>query len=238
VYGYSTIYFFCAIIGVFTLIHIFARYTTPKTRTSGLLRKPIALFRYVAYKGYRIPALRYYSPGLGVLLLILAGIIYFSCLTFVPQPYYWPNTKKPMKSFGNSPPLATRTGWMALAVMPFTLAFGTKANFITTLTGVPHERLQVFHQWSAYLMFALALVHTFPFIVFHIWKGDMVKQWKSMVVYWTGVVAIIAQAWLTFMSFGRIRARFYEFFKATHIFASLVFLVFFFLHCDFRLSSW
>jgi ferric-chelate reductase len=54
-------------------------------------------------------------------------------------------------------------------------------------------------------MFVLALIHTFPFIVFHIWKGDLVEQWSSGGVWVTGVVAIIAQAWLTFMSIPWIR---------------------------------
>lgn len=54
-------------------------------------------------------------------------------------------------------------------------------------------------------MFVLALVHTFPFIVYHIQQGDMVKQWNTSLVYWTGVAALIAQAYLTFMSFSSIR---------------------------------
>jgi len=124
-------------------------------------------------------------------------------MTLASDPYYWPNTRT--TSYGNSPPIATRTGWMALGCMPFVLATSTKANMITFVTGVSHEKLQVFHRWISYAMFVLALVHTFPFIVFHIWKGDMVKQWNSSVVYWTGVVALIAQAWLTFASLGPFR---------------------------------
>lgn len=54
-------------------------------------------------------------------------------------------------------------------------------------------------------MFVLALVHTFPFIVYHIQQGDMVEQWNTEVTYWTGVVALIAQGYLTFMSFPLIR---------------------------------
>lgn len=54
-------------------------------------------------------------------------------------------------------------------------------------------------------MFVLALIHTFPFIVFHVWKGDLTDQWKSGGVWVTGVVALIAQAWLTFMSVPWIR---------------------------------
>lgn len=34
------------------------------------------------------------------------------------------------------------------------------------------------------------------------------------------------------------RNRFYEIFKATHFVAALLFILFFFIHCDFRLTSW
>jgi ferric-chelate reductase len=54
-------------------------------------------------------------------------------------------------------------------------------------------------------MFVLALIHTFPFIVSHIWKGDMMMQWEISVVYWTGTVALIAQAYLNIMSIGVVR---------------------------------
>lgn len=54
-------------------------------------------------------------------------------------------------------------------------------------------------------MFVLALIHTFPFIVHHIWKGDMEAEWDTSVVYWTGVVALIFQTYLTVMSLPFIR---------------------------------
>lgn len=82
---------------------------------------------------------------------------------------------------------------------------GTKANLISALTGVPHEKLQVFHHWTSYAMFVLALIHTFPFIVYNIQQGEMVSEWNSSVVYWTGVAALIPQAYLTFMSLPWIR---------------------------------
>lgn len=81
----------------------------------------------------------------------------------------------------------------------------TKANMIASFTGVSHERLIVFHNWVGWAMFALALIHTFPFIIFHNWKGDMVTMWNTSVVYWTGVVALIAQTYLQFFSLCFIR---------------------------------
>jgi hypothetical protein len=97
-------------------------------------------------------------------------------MDLAPKPYYWADEK-----FGGSPPLATRSGWMALACMPFVLyvqahaqistilimpsATATKTNWITLFTGVSHERLQVFHRWISYAFFILALLHTFPWYV-------------------------------------------------------------------------
>jgi hypothetical protein len=53
------------------------------------------------------------------MILISLSAIFFLCLMLGPQPYYWPNS--PTKSYGDSPPIATRSGWMALAMLPFLL---------------------------------------------------------------------------------------------------------------------
>lgn len=54
-------------------------------------------------------------------------------------------------------------------------------------------------------MFVLALIHTFPFIVFHIWKGDIVSEWNTGGLWVTGVIALLAQTWLTFFSIRWLR---------------------------------
>jgi hypothetical protein len=54
------------------------------------------------------------SPLEKDLLLIKAT---YKAMTLGPRPYYWPNTKE--ISYGNSPPIATRAGFLALACMPF-----------------------------------------------------------------------------------------------------------------------
>lgn len=86
-------------------------------------------------------------------------------------------------------------------------------------------------------MFVLALVHTFPFIIMSIRKGEMMLNWNTSVFYWTGVAALIPMAWLNIMSIGPIRNRFYESFKWTHYLAIIFFIFFFFIHCDFTLTS-
>ncbi|OJJ95902.1 hypothetical protein ASPACDRAFT_1875446 [Aspergillus aculeatus ATCC 16872] len=234
VYALNTIYFLCATVGVFMILRMMAKYSPLFLRRTAVWKRATTTGRYLAYKSLPLPVISF--PATGVFILIAVGAFFFLAMTLGPQPYYWPNTET--VSYGGSPPIATRAGWMALGLLPFVLALGAKANLISALTGVTHEKLQVFHHWTSYAMFVLALVHTFPFIVVHIQKGDMVKQWKTEITYWTGVAALIPQAYLTFMSLPAIRNRFYEFFKATHLLAAFLFILFFFFHCDFRLSSW
>ncbi len=93
------------------------------------------------------------------------------------------------------------------AILTLPSATASKANWITLLIGVTHEKLQVFHRWISYAFFVLALMHTFPFFVYHIRMHDMVDQitTSNTLFYWTGIVALIFQAWLTFASFSSFR---------------------------------
>ena len=156
-------------------------------------------------------------------------------MTLGKRPYYWPNTAE--INYGDSPPIATRSGWMSLACLPFVLTLSAKENPISLLTRVAYEKLNVFHRWLSWAMYALALVHTFPFIVYHRQQGDMGKQWGTSAYYWTGVIALLAQSWLSFMSLAPIRNRFYELFKATHLLSAVIFFIFLFIHCGFTLTS-
>ncbi|KAJ5440976.1 hypothetical protein N7491_003382 [Penicillium cf. griseofulvum] len=233
-YALPTVAFFMVAIILFTISHIASKAAPQSLKKNSIWSRLVAAFRFLSYKSWRFGGWNTYS--LGVCLLGGAGAVFFFAMTLGPRPYYWPNTKE--ISFGNSPPIATRAGFLALACMPFLIVLGAKANPITALTGISHEKLNVWHNWVAWAMFVLALIHTFPFIVFHAWKGDLVASWNEGGVWVTGVVALIAQAWLTFMSIPWIRNRYYEFFKVTHYFMALVFVIFFFFHCDFRMSSW
>ncbi|KAJ5895292.1 Riboflavin synthase-like beta-barrel [Penicillium taxi] len=213
VYALNTVYFCCAVIGVFALSNLIVKFAPEWVKRTRFWRTITSFSRYVTYRGYSFSVLRYWSPSLGVLILGILGAIYFfgesivqgilgtgsenlleAAMTLGPKPYYWPTDA----SYGGSPPIATRAGWMALALLPFVLALSAKANMISALTGV-------FHHWTSYAMFALALIHTFPFIIYNINHGDMVKEWKTSLVYWTGIGTIIPQAYLTIMSLPFIR---------------------------------
>ncbi|THV08232.1 hypothetical protein K435DRAFT_4330 [Dendrothele bispora CBS 962.96] len=154
-------------------------------------------------------------------------------LTLSVRPYYWPD---PL--MGHSPPIATRSGWISIGIMPFMIAFSTKINWVGLLTDTSHEKLQVFHRWTALFMYITSLVHTFPYIIDRIRDGTMEINWSTGTFYWTGVAALIPQTWLIFMSWGPIRNRYYEFFKKLHLLAAVVFMAFLFIHVNGMLNSW
>ena len=202
-YSLPTVAFFLAVIIVFMLATMFSRFSPAFVRRSRPHRRAIALCRYLAYRSYHLPSLHWYSPAAGVCLLGVLGTVFFLAMMLGPHPYYWPNTET--VTFGNSPPIATRSGWMSIACLPFVLMLGAKENPISLLTRTSHEQLMVFHRWAAWAMFVLALVHTFPFIIYHAWKGDLSNEWNTGVFYWTGTIALLAQGWLQFMSISFIR---------------------------------
>lgn len=202
-YALPTVAFFMSVVLLFVVGSLVSSILPRKISQSQSNRRLVGMVRYLSYRAFRISPLNWNSAPIGVLLLGALGAVYFFSMTLGPKPYYWPNTET--INFGNSPAIATRSGWLSIACMPFIFATAGKSNFITAVTGISHEKLQVFHRWIAYAFLVTALVHTFPFIVYHIRMGDMVMQWKTDAFYWTGVAALVSQGYLTFASFSPFR---------------------------------
>ncbi|KAI0356232.1 hypothetical protein OH77DRAFT_1401654 [Trametes cingulata] len=236
-YALTTVYFFCAAVFLFGLInlifHLRHAENPSVVRAIPFYTKIIAASRALGAKQLYVPAVNYYSPPLSAVIGVAVLITFFTTLTFGARPYLWPNP-----AMGHSPPIATRSGWISIAILPFLIVFATKVNPITMITGVSHEKLQVYHRWTAWIMFVTSLIHTFPFIVQEIRMGNMPTDWATQPWYWTGVAALVPQTWLVVMSWGPIRNRYYETFKKLHYLASGVFVPALFVHCDFRLTSW
>jgi len=81
VYGYATIYFMCAVIGVFTIADIMSRLTR-RSKVNSLIgnsigQRVLATSRFLAYRTFHLRGLRWYSPSVGVMLLGICGVIYF-----------------------------------------------------------------------------------------------------------------------------------------------------------------
>ena len=146
----------------------------PSTSTSWPINIVLALCRYAFYRP--IPTVRFRKgwrpivfPSSGVILIVVAALALGLCYTLIPQPLYWKSIR-----FG-SPPVAIRSGMIAVAMLPWIVALSMKANFISMLTGIGHERLNALHRWAAYICLVLSLIHVIPFYITPIWdKGGLV----------------------------------------------------------------
>ncbi|EJD40983.1 hypothetical protein AURDEDRAFT_106480 [Auricularia subglabra TFB-10046 SS5] len=233
-YALTTVYLFCAVIGLVALVRWASIFRPRKTNApAGIVDKLVAVGGFLVTKQFRLAAFNYDSPPLAAMGAVVGLFVFTMALMLAVKPYYWPNHE-----MGHSPPIATRSGWISIAIMPFMIAFATKINFIGLLARTSHERLQVFHRWSATIMYITSLVHTFPFIINNIDMGMMRAEWKTSSYYWTGVVALIPQTYLVACSWGYFRNGYYETFKKLHFVAAGLFMAALFVHCCFRLTSW
>lgn len=139
----------------------------------------IAAARFIFYRP--IPAIKWNKrfrplifPSLGVVVVVLVALIFVLLYCFVPQPLYWQSIQ-----YG-SPPLAIRAGMIAVALMPWIVGLGMKANMISMITGIGHERLNVLHRWLAYICLLLSLVHTIPFYITPVWDQGGLRVFKAL----------------------------------------------------------
>lgn len=204
------------------------------------LDRLIAIVRWVVYRP--IPHLRHKKreftfPSIGTILIVSTATTFVILYCFVPQPLYYPSI-----AFG-SPPLAIRAGMLAVAMMPWIVALSMKANFITMITGIGHERLNVLHRWGAYICLFLSLVHTIPFYVTPIWDQGGLVIFKNYFqgqtyIYGTGIAALVPLLVLCVHSLPIFRKKMYELFIALHVPISIVYLAMLFWHCHNYLTSW
>lgn len=204
------------------------------------LNKAIAATRCITYRplpALRIRKLELGFPSVGAVAIISAAFIFMTLYCFVPQPLYYASV-----AFG-SPPLAIRAGMLAVALMPWIVALSMKANLVTMLTGIGHERLNVLHRWGGYLCLFLSLIHTIPFYITPIWDQGGLAAFKSFFtgqyyIYGTGLAALVPLLFLCIHSLPFLRVWMYELFVILHVPVSIVFLGMMFWHCHNYLTSW
>lgn len=156
---------------------------TAQTQSSvssvGPINNLIAIFRFLFYRSIRQFQIRkgwrpLTFPSLGVSIIVSGAFILGILYSFVPQPLFWESIQ-----YG-SPPLAVRSGMLAVALMPWIVGLSMKANLITLITGIGHERLNVLHRWGAYLCLALSIVHTVPFYITPVWEKGARHVFESI----------------------------------------------------------
>jgi predicted ferric reductase len=221
--------------------------SAPKTQSSvssvGPINNMVAFFRFIFYRPIRQINIRkgwrpIVFPSLGVTVIVIGALLLGVLYTCLPQPLFWDSM-----AYG-SPPIAVRSGMMAVALLPWIVALSMKANFITMITGIGHERLNVLHRWAAYICLVLSIIHTIPFYITPIWEKGARQTFEAMFsqagfyAYGTGVAALVPLCFLCVHSLGPLRRWMYELFVTLHVPAAIVFLGMMFWHCNNYLTSW
>ncbi|KAI1370515.1 ferric reductase like transmembrane component-domain-containing protein [Hypoxylon crocopeplum] len=243
-YGHYTTWYYLATIGVAVLVYAYRLNrnrrpprNTPVSEKSTLSHKALALLRMVNYRHFKGRVADYFGfPSLGTLAFIAVTSLFLLLLTFLVHPYY-----RGHRGYG-SPPLAVRTGLMSQALTPIIVALAGKVNFITILTGISHEKLNIFHRWVSYMCLFLAIVHTVPFIVQPLRDGGpegLRKQfYKPGGMEYTGTPPLGILVGIVVLSIPWIRHRFYNLFYRLHIPMYVVYLGLLFWHSKQEKDSW
>ncbi|CAM1501770.1 Fc.00g037540.m01.CDS01 [Cosmosporella sp. VM-42] len=215
----------------------------PKAHASsvGIVNDTLALFRWVFYRP--IPDFvwrkhRVTFSSLAVVACVFIALVFVVLYCFLQQPLYWQSIQ-----FG-SPPLAIRSGMIAVALTPWIIATSMKANILSILIGIGPERLSVFHRYAGYLTLFLALVHTIPFYIQPVWDDGGMQVFQRLfpggsgIVYGTGIACLVPLVWLCVSSLPVIRRVAYEAFVVLHVPVSFVYVGLLFWHTKNFLMSW
>lgn len=207
----------------------------------GFINDTLALFRWVFYRPIPdvvIGKYRLTFSSLAVLTSTFIAVAFVTLYCFLQQPLYWQSIQ-----FG-SPPLAIRSGMIAVALTPWVIATSMKANIMTIMIGIGPERLNVFHRWLGYICLFLSLVHMIPFYVQPVWKDGGMQVFNKIfpdgsgMIYGTGIACIVPLIWLCVASLPFIRRVAYEAFVILHIPAGIVYVGLLFWHTKNALLTW
>ncbi|CAH2356075.1 ferric/cupric reductase transmembrane component 2 [[Candida] railenensis] len=120
--------------------------------------------------------------------------------------------------------VADRSGIICTFLIPPTILFAGRNNFLQWISGWQFSRMVIFHKWSARAMFLTGVVHTVAMSFSGVALGKFVSRNKKPYVIW-GYVAIVAGLILMFQSFAMIRRKYYEVFIGTHILFAIIFVM-------------
>lgn len=204
------------------------------------LNNTIAFFRWIFYRpvpAIRIGKVRFTFPSLGVVAILTIGLLFSLLYCFLPQPLLYASM-----SYG-SPPLAVRAGMISVSVLPWVVALAAKANPISMMTGIGHERLIVLHRWAAYLCTIFAIIHAVPYWYQSVRDPSGFATFKlyfnqQYYIFTTGIAALAPLLFLTIHSLPLFRRKMYEVFVLMHVPVAWAFIGLLFWHCKNYLTSW
>jgi len=239
-YGKYTVYFGIVVIFIAFVKHLWYLYRDYRYKNSKYRHQQnyggsfvSVLLSYGRFVGYKQipPVISWYTslpPSVGKSLFLFVSALYLFCYSLVPHFWY-----RGCYGFG-SPPLAIRSGIMATALTPFIYVLLGKANMITVLTGISHEKLNTFHQFVGVACLVLSLIHTIAFMYQPYKEGGslfLALQFTSFSFY-SGIAPLVLLIWLCVASKAFIRKKLYEIFLHMHWMVAIAYFATLWVHID------
>lgn len=151
-YARWPVFFYTATIFCFFLWHIYRQVDDQNHRTR-LNERAVAYWRILNYRRLSGPLGRVLDLSYGQLTLLTVATVFITILPFF-QGYFL----RDMFRYG-SPPLSVRCAMLISALLPLCLALAGKVNIVSLLTGISYAKLNLWHRYVAYIIYALSIVH-------------------------------------------------------------------------------
>lgn len=164
-YAQWTVFFYVATILLFFTLHLYQCINNQDDRTN-IKQRVVAYWRLISYRRVSGVLGGYLDLSYGQVMLVGIATIFIAILPFF-QGYYL----RELFRFG-SPPLSVRCAMLISALLPLCLALAGKVNIVSLLTGISYAKLNFWHRYVAYMIFALAITHTVSHMLcYHLAQG-------------------------------------------------------------------
>jgi hypothetical protein len=151
-YAEWAVYFYCVTIFIFSALYL-SRRLGDKGSGQQVKEKAVAYWRMYFYR--RISGRLGDSVDLsfGQLTILLIATVFLIVL-----PFYQGYFLRSLFRYG-SPPLSVRCAMLIMALLPICIALVGKVNLVTLLTGISYAKLNIWHRYVAFMIFALSTIH-------------------------------------------------------------------------------
>ncbi|KAF9506872.1 hypothetical protein BS47DRAFT_368451 [Hydnum rufescens UP504] len=119
---------------------------------------------------------------------------------------------------------STRTGYIAITLVPCVIALGNKVFGVGSIVQVGYASVNWLHRWLGRLFFVVTTVHVIAYMVIFAQTNSMKTEMSKA----SNILACVAYAGLClifFASFRYVRQRWWHIFKVCHHFGILIFVV-------------
>jgi hypothetical protein len=125
--------------------------------------------------------------------------------------------------------VGNRAGVMAMGNVVALFLFAGRNNVLLHITDWSHATYLLLHRWLGYWAVFHTVVHSFMLLANYVIQGSYEAELARLYWIW-GIVGTVAVCALVPSSLLWVRQRFYEFFLASHVVLSLLFIIGYYYH--------